>query len=242
MGTSETIPTAGPDQRRMSATHQTFQAMGVRHATWLELFFDLVFVAVIGIVAHGLAHTDHGEIESKRLVSFFAVIVPTLWVWAGHTLFANRYDIDSNWQRACAIVMMGFVLLMSPYIESVQGTGYGGVVLCYLAMQGVLALAYFTAPSTTPEGDALARGIGAAIVAGMAVSASSLLIDAEWKFALFYGGILVQFAPDSSPERQGSCIPGPSQASDRTHRALRHHRAGGNRHPDRGSIRHARAL
>jgi low temperature requirement protein LtrA len=192
MDTGEIIPAAGSDQQRNRATHQTFQALGVRHATWLELFFDLVFVAVIGIVAHGLAHTEHGEIESKRLVSFFAVIVPTLWVWAGHTLFANRYDIDSNWQRACAIMMMGFVLLMSPYIEGVQGTGYRGVVLTYLAMQGVLALAYFTAPSTTPEGDALARGTGVAIVVGMAVSASSMLIDSEWRFALFYGGIVVQ--------------------------------------------------
>jgi len=30
-----------------------YQSKG-RHATWLELFFDLVFVAVIGVVTHDL--------------------------------------------------------------------------------------------------------------------------------------------------------------------------------------------
>ena len=32
-----------------------------RHATWLELFFDLVFVASIGIVTHNLAHAHDGH-------------------------------------------------------------------------------------------------------------------------------------------------------------------------------------
>ncbi|NEQ70113.1 MAG: low temperature requirement protein A, partial [Symploca sp. SIO2D2] len=27
-----------------------------RHATWLELFFDLVFVASISVITHHLAH------------------------------------------------------------------------------------------------------------------------------------------------------------------------------------------
>jgi low temperature requirement protein LtrA len=171
---------------------KTFQALSVRHATWLELFFDLVFVAVIGVMAHGLAHTDHGEIKGAQLLSFFLVVVPVWWVWAGHTLFANRYDIDSVWQRLCVIVVMALVLVMSLFIEDAQGTRYLGFVLTYLAMQGVLAIAYFTAPPTTPAGDALARGIGVAVLVGMAISASSLLIVSEWKPVLLYAGIIAQ--------------------------------------------------
>lgn len=174
--------------------HQTFQALSIRHATWLELFFDLVFVAVIGVMAHGLAHTDHGELHGEQLLSFFLVVVPALWVWAGHTMFANRYDTDSVWQRLCAIAVMALILVMSLFIRDAQGIGYPGFLLTYLAMQGVLALAYFTAPRTTPAGDALARGMGIAVLAGMAISAASLLIASNWKFALLYAGIVVQLA------------------------------------------------
>lgn len=172
--------------------HNTFQALSVRHATWLELFFDLVFVAVIGVMAHGLAHADHGEIHSEQLLSFFLVVVPVLWVWAGHTLFANRYDIDSIWQRFYAIAIMALVLGMSLFLKDAQGRGYPGFVVTYLVMQGVLVIAYFTAPQTTPAGDALRRGTAIATLVGMAISATSLLTTWHWRFVLLYAGIAAQ--------------------------------------------------
>jgi len=50
-----------------------YQSKG-RHATWLELFFDLVFVldlvAVIGVVTHDLAHTHDGHIGAEQLIRF----------------------------------------------------------------------------------------------------------------------------------------------------------------------------
>ena len=49
-----------------------------RHATWLELFFDLVFVAAIGVITHHLAHVHDGHIPTKDLVLFPIEFVP-LW-------------------------------------------------------------------------------------------------------------------------------------------------------------------
>lgn len=171
---------------------KTFQSLEVRHATWLELFFDLVFVAVIGAMAHDLGHAHHGEIDGNSLVSFFLVVIPLLWVWAGHTLFANRYDIDSNWQRLCAIAIMAIVLLSTLFIQDVHGVQYRGFLLAYLAMQGVLAVCYFTAPSTTPAGDALARSAGIAVLVGVSICATSLLVASVWQFALMFAGIIAQ--------------------------------------------------
>jgi low temperature requirement protein LtrA len=172
--------------------HHTFQGLIIRRATWLELFFDLVFVAVIGVMSHDLAHTHNGEIHSEQIVSFFLVVVPVLWVWGEHTLFANRYDADNLWQRFIAIAVMALVLLLSLFLRKVQGGGYPGFVITYLAMQVILAIAYFTAPQTTPAGDALARQVGLAIVAGAAISVTSLLFVNHWKFVLLYAGIIVQ--------------------------------------------------
>ena len=38
-----------------------------RHATWLELFFDLVFVVVVAKVTHLLAHTHHGHLTGRPI-------------------------------------------------------------------------------------------------------------------------------------------------------------------------------
>jgi low temperature requirement protein LtrA len=55
-----------------------------RHATWLELFFDLVIVAAVAQLAHLLREPD-----AERLL-IFAILYYAMWsVWTGFTLYAN---------------------------------------------------------------------------------------------------------------------------------------------------------
>ena len=51
-----------------------------RHATWLELFFDLIFVVAIGKVTHTLGHVQQGHFEQEQLWTFFLLFVPLWWV------------------------------------------------------------------------------------------------------------------------------------------------------------------
>lgn len=53
-----------------------------RHATWLELFFDLVFVAAIGIIGHTLAEPHHGHFSLMQLPEMLLQFIPVWWVWA----------------------------------------------------------------------------------------------------------------------------------------------------------------
>ena len=41
-----------------------------RHATWLELFFDLIFVVVIGKVTHILGDVHQGHFEHEQVWTF----------------------------------------------------------------------------------------------------------------------------------------------------------------------------
>ena len=61
-----------------------------RHATWFELFFDLVFVAAVGQLGAGLAR-DPSAAVFGRFVGMFVVIV---WAWILYALYANRFDTD----------------------------------------------------------------------------------------------------------------------------------------------------
>lgn len=56
-----------------------------RHATWAELFFDLMVVAGVGLLAHVLA-TD----LSAEAVGLYAVLFPAFWLcWTAFMLYGN---------------------------------------------------------------------------------------------------------------------------------------------------------
>ena len=50
-----------------------------RHATWLELFFDLVFVVAIAQLADGLAEDP----SLRGFLIFAGLFVAVWWAWVG---------------------------------------------------------------------------------------------------------------------------------------------------------------
>ena len=75
-----------------------------RRASWLQLFFDLVFVASIAAVA-GRLHSEAEGVEGvpvealARALALFAVI---WWAWMTFTWFAAAFDPDHVRMRAAA--------------------------------------------------------------------------------------------------------------------------------------------
>jgi hypothetical protein len=61
-----------------------------RRATWLELFFDLVFVVAIAELSHQLA-VDH---SAEGFLRFAALFVPVWVAWQGYSFYADRFDTD----------------------------------------------------------------------------------------------------------------------------------------------------
>jgi low temperature requirement protein LtrA len=60
-----------------------------RHATWLELFFDLVVVAAVSQLAH-LLHTEgHHAPGTRSVVTFFALYLAIWLVWTTFMLYSN---------------------------------------------------------------------------------------------------------------------------------------------------------
>ena len=76
-------PPAGPPALRPGAE---------RHASWLELFFDLVFVAAVAALATQL-HEDHSV---AGLAVFAGLFVPVWWGWMGYTWYATGFDGDDR--------------------------------------------------------------------------------------------------------------------------------------------------
>ncbi|MGE5858707.1 MAG: low temperature requirement protein A [Solirubrobacterales bacterium] len=61
-----------------------------RHATWFELYFDLVFAAAVVELVTGLTKDPSGAVFAR----FVGIFVALAWAWTGFTVYANRFDTD----------------------------------------------------------------------------------------------------------------------------------------------------
>lgn len=62
--------------------------------TWLELFYDLLFVATVAVATHVLLHVEDGHIHIKYLVKFVLIFIPIWWARVRQTIFINRFGKD----------------------------------------------------------------------------------------------------------------------------------------------------
>ena len=95
-----------------------------KRVTWVELFFDLVFVFAVTQVS-GVLHADHSPAGIARALIVF---VPTYWAWVGTTMHANLHEVDRLLDRLgiFAIGLCGlFMALALPSAYRAHGLLFG---------------------------------------------------------------------------------------------------------------------
>jgi len=113
-----------------------------RRVTWLELFFDLIFVAAVAQVAEPLRH-DYSFVELARLAPLFALI---WWAWTGHTFFSTRFDTDDAIQRALTFLQIFAVAVMAANAkDALDSRSSAGFAAAYAVVRLVLVGQYLRA-------------------------------------------------------------------------------------------------
>jgi low temperature requirement protein LtrA len=91
-------------------------AAGERHATWLELFFDLVIVAAVAQLTHLLR-----EGPGTGQVLLFAVLYYAMWsVWTSLTLYANVAGALTR-LRPMLVTMFGIAIMAASVPQVTRG-------------------------------------------------------------------------------------------------------------------------
>src|SRR5262245_50171830 len=113
-----------------------------RKVTWLELFFDLIFVAAVAQVAEPL-RDDYSLVELARLAALFALI---WWAWTGHTFFSTRFSTDDWLQRGLTFVQIFAVAVMAANArDPLDSRSSAGFAAAYAGMRVVLVTQYLRA-------------------------------------------------------------------------------------------------
>jgi low temperature requirement protein LtrA len=165
--------------------------VGERHASWLELFFDLVFVFAVGQIAHILA--DHSDLVG--FLTYLALFVPVWYSWIGYTFYADRFETEETSFRVLMFAGMLAVLGLSLTLGGAfTPAGDGAFVACLVLVWVVLGVLYARAAYYVP----LARPYCLQFVVGIGISSmlmlASLLIESPARYGIWAMAQLVQFA------------------------------------------------
>ena len=121
-----------------------------RHAevgTWLELFFDLVYVAILVELGNRLSH----DISLQGVLQFLFLFVIVWWSWLDKVLYNRSFPNDDIGQRFLVFLYMALMGLMAFNIHDITGTTAANFLLAYAASKFVLLLMYVRAWRQYPQ-------------------------------------------------------------------------------------------
>jgi low temperature requirement protein LtrA len=183
-----------------------------RRATWLELFYDLVFVVAVAQLSHYLK--DHVSVEGA--LGFIALFIPVWWSWIGNTLYANRFDTDDVIRRLLTGLQMLAAAAIAVNIHHGLGESSPGLAISYAAGRFVLVMEYYRAGKHIPTARPLTTRYAIGFAIGATIWAVSAFVPIPWRFVLWAVGIIVDFVtPFTAIKFQLGLLPNASHLPER---------------------------
>ena len=166
--------------------------MEEKKVTWLELFYDLLFVAAVATATHVILHVEHGFIHPEYLIKFLLIFIPIWWAWTGQTMFINRFGQDFLHQRIFMIIQMLFVLIMISSLSVNFDQYYFSFLIGYIGLRALTSIQYFVVQNFE-KGDRkkIARFLGTRFGIGVFISFLSIFLDSWVRYVVLYAGIIV---------------------------------------------------
>ncbi|QJD81947.1 low temperature requirement protein A [Cohnella herbarum] len=175
-----------------ATTNQHHPASSDRKVTWLELFYDLLFVAAVSKAGHVLLHVENGYISFEYLMKFVLIFVPIWWAWVGQSLFVNRFGQDILSHRIFLILQLFFVLIMTASLSVDFDQYYVPFLIGYIGLRAMTAIQYLAVhKKEESHRKNTARYLGSRFWIGLAISSLSLFFDSWIRYAVLYAGIAV---------------------------------------------------
>lgn len=172
-----------------------------RHATWLELFYDLVFVVTVSQLSHYLFH----DVSLSNFFGFLFLFIPVWWSWIGTTFFATRFYSDDLGHRLLLLLQMGGAGAMAINISGAFNNTFSGFALSYAFMRLILVIEYVRVFRTIKSSET-ANLLVKRYIIGFSIAAIIWLVSAfvpitEIRFALWVIGLIIDFGTPISTSK-----------------------------------------
>jgi len=174
-----------------------------RRASWLELFFDLIFVAAVSQVGVPLGedYSIHG------LVRYSLMFLLIWWAWFGHTMYATRFDADDVVHRLLTLVQIFAAAAMAANAkQNLADRDSAGFGAAYAVQRIVLVIQYLRArrePKTRRLATIYATGFGIAATLWTVAA----VVPPPLRFWLWGAALLIDLSTPSLTMRHAQTVP-----------------------------------
>jgi low temperature requirement protein LtrA len=153
-----------------------------RTVSFVELFFDLVFVFAIAQAAGELHHAVAELHPVEGLIGYLMVFFAIWWAWMAFTWFASAYDCDDVPYRLLVFVQIGGALLMAAGIPAMFETRAPNVATVggYVVMRLALVVQWLRVAASDAERKTTARRYAGGIALLQTAWVAMLFVPSYW--------------------------------------------------------------
>ena len=161
-----------------------------RQASWLELFFDLVFAGAVGQLAGALQ--DHPTLG--MLGRFVLVFTPIWWLWVQLSFYADRHESSDAAHRGAFLTAMLLCVGLAASAPRALAGNTTGFVIAFVLLRALQLVLYARARHHLPATRQLYGWYLVFFSAGGAVWLASLAVATPWRYAFWVVGLLIDAA------------------------------------------------
>jgi low temperature requirement protein LtrA len=158
-----------------------------RTVTFLELFYDLVYVVVIAELSHGLA----GHIGLRGLSEFAMLFMLVWFAWLNGAIYHDLHGNNDIRTRVFTFLQMFTVAAMAVFAHHAFGDGSVGFALSFAAYQLIITYLWWRTGVHDPLHRPLARPFVFTYLLSTMIFLLSALVSPPWRFYLWGMGTLL---------------------------------------------------
>lgn len=163
-----------------------------RHTTWLEHFFDLVYVFALARIAHFL----HDDLTVAGFSGFVFLFVPVWYAWIGFSYYSDQFDTDDVPYRLTIVAAMFGSIALALTLGGALDGGAVAFAASYIFLRVLLIALYVRAWRSVDEAKQLCAGFVASFSLGTAFWVVSILVPEPLRFVLWGIGLVIEiFGP-----------------------------------------------
>ncbi len=174
-----------------------------RPVGWVELFFDLVFVVIIAVLASDLEQ----HLDPEGLLRFFLEFVAIFWAWNGFTYYTERFESAGLENRLFVFLAILAVAGLAIWGADGLGRNYIGFAIAYLLARGLNIALWLRAARFVPRFRKPALSFTAGFVVAVIIILASFAAGETVRLFLWGAAVVVDIAAPAVTQRFQAELP-----------------------------------
>jgi low temperature requirement protein LtrA len=156
--------------------------------TWLELFFDLVFVVVLARLSDLLASNP----EPKDFLEYFGLFVAVWFTWVSFTVYSDRFEVDDVLHRLLVLAAMLATIVVAIHVDDAFSGGSAPFALASIGVRALLVAVNLRAVRTLAEARRFEGRYVVGWSIGLALWAASLAVPTPARYVVWGVAVAVE--------------------------------------------------